>query len=522
MRFTKKHQENVRQEIRNLSELHHPRIVNLHADIWEGGDCFLVMDWATGGDLHNKVEQEVKATVVKPFRGLGGNEACTRHVAQQLVDGIAYMHSKHILHRDLKLENVLINSTHMSPASPSAGGPARGFELHDIKITDLGLSKFVGQDDSQPTIVRRNSIVGSPDFVAPEVLSAVYDERADLWSLGVMLYAMFCGQWPFEISSPDHLKPQRHKEIVASIKDSDSWTLVSEEGHSLVQGLLTVDPEERLALQDLKEHPWLYPDLADMVSLPSDMSQPLELKGVVKRISGLSGAALDSVQLRMWDGSKRSHGAKGGETHKEYSLDKDEIIMAVMQETRGQYLGNCLTFYTSRGRSLTVQGKDAKRRQRLVAPKGCQVVGLQFEDSKLIGIITERLTGSGGGQVEEIGGRNGYAVDMVWFKLRGGEVRSYGEPNGTERGPYRLAKDEYVVVVEQGVRDAFLGNSMVFYTSAGHVISFIGVEACPSRRLVAPLGMQVCGIEFKGSHLDRAVLCPADGNTSETTTINVS
>jgi len=412
------------------------------------------------------------------------------------------------VHRDLKLENVLIHITRMSPASPSASGPARAFEMHDIKITDFGLSKFVGDDES-PTKFRRKSIIGS----------AIYDERADLWSLGVMLYAMFCGQWPFDIQS---LRPQRHKESVASIQDSESWSLVSEEGHSLVQGLLKVDPEDRLGLEDLEEHPWLYPDQEDTVSLPRDMAHLLDHKGVVQRISGLSGAAIDSVQLRMWDGSKRSHGAKGGETHKEYSLDKDEIIMAVMQETRGQYLGNCLTFYTSRGRSLTVQGKDAKRRQRLVAPKGCQVVGLQFEDSKLIGIITERLTGSGGGQVEEIGGRNGYAVDMVWFKLRGGEVRSYGEPNGTERGPYRLAKDEYVVVVGQGVRDAFLGNAMVFYTSAGHVISFIGVEACPSRRLVAPLGMQVCGIEFKGSHLDRAVLCPADGNTSETTTINVS
>jgi len=412
------------------------------------------------------------------------------------------------VHRDLKLENVLIHITRMSPASPSASGPARAFEMHDIKITDFGLSKFVGDDES-PTKFRRKSIIGS----------AIYDERADLWSLGVMLYAMFCGQWPFDIQS---LRPQRHKESVASIQDSESWSLVSEEGHSLVQGLLKVDPEERLGLEDLKEHPWLYPYQADTVSLPRDFAPVPDHKGVVKRISGVSGAALEFVQLQMWDGSNHFYGAKGGETHKEYSLHDDELILNVMQETREQYLGNCLTFYTSRSRTITLQGKDAKRRQRFVAPKGCQVVGLQFEDGKLIGLITERMTGSGGGQVEEIGGRNGYAVDMVWFKLRGGEVKSYGNPGGFEKGPYRLANDEHVVVVEQGRRDAFLGNSMIFYTSAGRVISFLGMEACPTRRMAAPLGMQVCGFDFEGSHLHRVVLCPANGNTSETTTICVS
>jgi len=523
MNFNKKQSENLRREIRNMQELHHPRIVNLHAAIWDRGQCLLVMDLAAGGDLHGKIEGEVKdqkqAQKPEPFSGLGGSEVCSKYVTLQLIDGVAYMHSKHIIHRDLKLENVLIKRTHMSSDAPPR-------ELHDVKIADLGLSTYVGKEKledatPQPMMVSRRSIVGTPDFVAPEVLEATYDERADLWSLGVMVYAMFCGTWPFEIKSQEDLRPERHKEIVASIKDSPSWGNVSDQGKSFVQGLLTVDPSTRLSLVACKAHPWLLDvDKPQMVSIPRTLSTDDGVVGVIKKVNGWYGNAVDSLHLRLTDGSTQSYGSRGGEAEVNFSLQQDEVVLAVMQETRAQYLGNSITLYTSRGQVINVKGIDAKRRRRFVAPGGCQVVGLQFDGSRLVGTHVERMT-SGHGSVEKIGGKVGYAVDEVWFKLRSGESRSYGTPGGQERGPFELDADDYIVVVEQGWRDAFLGNSIVFYTKSGNVISLIGMESTPARRLAIPNGKQLCGLQFAGSQLDAVWICPSNGDLSKKENLGV-
>jgi len=420
--------------------------------------------------------------------------------------GLLCLKTAQVLHRDLKPGNILVKA---------AG---------DVKIADLGLSKYVGPEVETPQRlnVRRNSVVGSPDFVAPEVLEASYDERADLWSLGVMVYAMFCGQWPFEITSRNDLRPERHKEIVASIKDSASWGLASDQGKAFVQGLLTVDPKERLALDDCKAHAWLKDESsAEKVSIPRKFSADEGCIGVIKKIHGWVGNAVDSLHLRLWDGSEQNHGSRGGEVEMSFNLQHDEIVLAVVQETRAQYLGNSITFYTSRCQAITVQGHDAKRRRRFVAPVGYQVVGLQFDGSKLVGTHIERMTGQG--SVEEVGGKVGYAVDEVWLKLRTGETRSYGSSGGGQQSkPFKLDAHDYIVVVEQGRRDAFLGNSVVFYTHAGNVWSLLGMESTPSRRLAIPSGSQLCGLEFSGSNLERAILCPSSGDLSKKETVPLS
>mmetsp|Transcript_21361 Transcript_21361/g.46375 ORF Transcript_21361/g.46375 Transcript_21361/m.46375 type:complete len:586 (+) Transcript_21361:347-2104(+) len=497
--------DQVEREIQVQRALKHENILKLYKHFQDPETVYLLLEYCAKGELYQ---------LLRTHKNRRFPEETTRHYFMQVAKGLQHLHSQHIVHRDLKLENVLISKTTMSSGTPQ-------LELHDVKIADLGLSKSIGSSgagrDDGPQMVRRNSIVGSPDFVAPEVLEAHYDERADLWSLGVMLYAMFCGQWPFEISSPEHLRPQMHKQIVGCVKETDSWHLVSEAGKNLVHGLLKVDPEERCTLEAMKTDPWLNPDqAADQVSVPREFEAEAENKAAITKFGGWLGAAVDSVTLKFWDGGKQYHGSSGGEVHKEWHLDPDEIVIAVMSEMRGKYLGNGLTFFTNKPRVLSVSGKDAKSRSRFIAPRGHEIVGLQFDDSRLIGIIIERMSAES--KVKEIHGKIGYAVDSVSLTMNNGEVRYYGAPGGKDCGPFFLAKDEYIVIVEQAHRDAFLGKGIIFYTSAGNIFKLMGMEDCDTRRYACAAGNQICGLHFNGDVLEYVDTCPATGNLTDKAT----
>jgi len=179
-------------------------------------------------------------------------------------------------------------------------------------------------------------------------------------------------------------------------------------------------------------------------------------------------------------------------------------------------LGNAITFYTSSCNAFEFQGADARRRLRFVAPVGSQIVGLQFVGSRLTGIHMEGVPESGAaGLVDGIGGRCGYAVDQINFHLRSGVTRSYGGGGGFEQGPWALEPNEYITVVEQARREAYLGNSVAFYTSAGRVLKLSGMEASVSRRFAAPPGLQICGVDVEGASLTGVRLCGAQTGCPE-------
>merc|ERR1719377_269151 len=119
----------------------------------------------------------------------------------------------------------------------------------------------------------------------------------------------------------------------------------------------------------------------------------------------------------------------------------------------GTDLGDALVFYTSLGRVLALQGTDARRRNRFVAPAGRQIVGLQFEGAVLAGTHVERVPPSGEGSVAEISGRTGTEVSHVAFHLREGSKHEYGGSAGQPHGPWTLQKTELVLIVEQGHKD---------------------------------------------------------------------
>mmetsp|Transcript_3209 Transcript_3209/g.5704 ORF Transcript_3209/g.5704 Transcript_3209/m.5704 type:complete len:762 (-) Transcript_3209:12-2297(-) len=217
----------LRREVDILQKLPPHRNIVQMVDVFEETDWFLiVLEYVSGGDLFNTL-------VARPGLKPRLMEREASYVFWQLVDGLAFLHGQGILHRDLKLENVLI-------ASVREEGHLL---LYHVKITDFGLSKAVGDGLSEP-----QSVVGTRRYVAPEVLrEGSYDFRVDLWSLGVMLYILLDGRYPHE--RPAHVEQDVLDRAVARLEASNR-------ARTIVTGLLQLKPGDRMTLAELGSKTW--------------------------------------------------------------------------------------------------------------------------------------------------------------------------------------------------------------------------------------------------------------------------
>ncbi|CAK0899540.1 unnamed protein product, partial [Prorocentrum cordatum] len=222
----------LRREATVLQQLPpHPNLVKFVDVIQEGHWLIFLLELVEGGNLY-------KALVSRPTGRDGRSklrepEAC--HVFRQLVDGLNVLHSLNVVHRDLKLENVLVVQKR-----------AVGRDLLlDVKIADFGLSKSVGEGVSEA-----RSTVGSPRYMAPEVIAkGPHDRPADLWSLGILAHVMLDGRFPCTGASAK--APQ--KAVDAAI----GRLPVSPAARDAVLRLLRREPAERLTAPQLCSHPWL-------------------------------------------------------------------------------------------------------------------------------------------------------------------------------------------------------------------------------------------------------------------------
>eukprot|EP00817_Percolomonadidae_sp_ATCC50343_P006995 CAMPEP_0117434446 /NCGR_PEP_ID=MMETSP0758-20121206/13688_1 /TAXON_ID=63605 /ORGANISM="Percolomonas cosmopolitus, Strain AE-1 (ATCC 50343)" /LENGTH=334 /DNA_ID=CAMNT_0005225879 /DNA_START=169 /DNA_END=1170 /DNA_ORIENTATION=+ len=179
------------------------------------------MELVTGGELFEKIVAEEKF-----------EEAKSRRYFQQLVNAISHCHAQGIAHRDLKPENLLLGAD------------------DKIKITDFGLSTLAKGRHGKKQILK--TTCGTPNYVAPEVLREQGYEgfKADIWSIGVILFVMIAGYLPFDDADVETL-----------FKKIESGKLVyppfmSKEAKDLLQKMLMVDPEKRATLNDIKKHQW--------------------------------------------------------------------------------------------------------------------------------------------------------------------------------------------------------------------------------------------------------------------------
>ncbi|OEU16993.1 Pkinase-domain-containing protein [Fragilariopsis cylindrus CCMP1102] len=220
--------EVLKREISILKEVKHPHIIEL-VDVFEDPKYLhLVTELCTGGELFDRI--------IEKSQSLEGHysEHDAALIIRDILDAIAYCHSKGIVHRDLKPENFLFSTK-------SEGAP--------IKIIDFGLSRHNDANHAMKTKV------GTPYYVAPEVLRRDYTEGCDIWSIGVISYILLCGYPPFY--------GDNDAEIFNSVRSgqfdypSPEWDEISNSAKQFVSLLLQIDPEMRPTALEGMDHPWI-------------------------------------------------------------------------------------------------------------------------------------------------------------------------------------------------------------------------------------------------------------------------
>ncbi|MBA0715961.1 hypothetical protein Golax_014832, partial [Gossypium laxum] len=203
--------EHVQREIMNHRSLKHPNIIKFKEVLLTPTHLAIVMEYAAGGELFERICNAGR---------FGEDEA--RFFFQQLISGVSYCHAMKICHRDLKLENTLLD----------------GSSTPRLKICDFGYSKAMN--------LSPKSTVGTPAYIAPEVLSKKeYDGKiADVWSCGVTLYVMLVGAYPFEDpQDPRNFRKtiQRILSVHYSIPD---YVRLSKDCRHLLSRIFVADPEK--------------------------------------------------------------------------------------------------------------------------------------------------------------------------------------------------------------------------------------------------------------------------------------
>ena len=153
---------------------------------------------------------------------------------QMLFEGLEYIHSKGIIHRDIKAQNILIRSKD---------------NILDLVYSDFGLADFYNKDGKYQT-----KYCGTPGFMAPEMINnEPYDYKVDVYSLGVLLYLIITGLYPYESESTEEdIKNLSTNNIEKSLRDNN----FSNEGIDFIKQCLAIDPNKRLSSKEALRHIW--------------------------------------------------------------------------------------------------------------------------------------------------------------------------------------------------------------------------------------------------------------------------
>ncbi|KAL1827233.1 hypothetical protein ACET3Z_005645 [Daucus carota] len=214
----------VKLEIEIMTKLSgHPNVVELKAVYEEEDYVHLVMELCAGGELFHRLEKQMKFS-----------ESQARILFKHLLQVVMYCHDNGIVHRDLKPENILL-------ATKSSSSP--------IKLADFGLATYIRPGQYL------YGTVGSPFYIAPEVLAGGYNQAADVWSAGVILYILLSGVPPFWGKTKSKIfDAVRAADLRFS---SDIWDHISVCAKDLISGMLCVDPSKRLTAKQVLAHSWL-------------------------------------------------------------------------------------------------------------------------------------------------------------------------------------------------------------------------------------------------------------------------
>ncbi|XP_063883229.1 uncharacterized protein LOC135112617 isoform X2 [Scylla paramamosain] len=208
----------VQREVEIQTHLRHPNVLRMYGYFHCDKRVYLLLEYARHGELYKVLRSQPNSRFT---------EYHSANYIAQLVSALKYLHSKKVIHRDLKPENILI----------AANG--------QLKIADFGWSVWSPNE-------RRTTLCGTLDYLPPEMIEGCkYDEKVDIWSLGVLCYEFVCGKPSFEAAK----KSETFKRIARV--DIRFPQFLTDEVVDLICKLLRYNPKERLSLDAVMDHPWI-------------------------------------------------------------------------------------------------------------------------------------------------------------------------------------------------------------------------------------------------------------------------
>lgn len=206
-----------------LKETDHPHIVKIF-ELWQDDVYYyIVTEYLEGGEIYNTISEREKFT-----------ELDWALIIKQVLLALNYCHKGHIIHRDLKPENILFETKD---------------DTSNVKLVDFGFAKVFNPKKAL------KEVLGTPLFIAPEIISKKYNTKADIWSLGVVTYFLLSGEPPFD--------GDNRTELFDNIKggkisfDQEIWKYISKECMDFIQECLTIDYKQRPTAEELLDHYWI-------------------------------------------------------------------------------------------------------------------------------------------------------------------------------------------------------------------------------------------------------------------------
>ncbi|KAJ6151293.1 hypothetical protein N7470_007887 [Penicillium chermesinum] len=250
----------IEREVVIMKLIEHPNVISLY-DVWENrGELYLVLEYVEGGELFDYVSQKGPLHEQEAVR-----------IFRQIIAGLGYCHRFNICHRDLKPENILLDGK------------------NNVKLADFGMAAL------QPAGHWLNTSCGSPHYAAPEIIYGrkYRGDRADMWSCGIILYALLTGFLPFDGGDlPNTLRLVKKGDYMIPSELSD-------EAADLITRILQKRPEDRISMQSIWLHPLLkkYEKLHNaMADHPMGPAPPLSVKDCGELISSRQDVDMDILR----------------------------------------------------------------------------------------------------------------------------------------------------------------------------------------------------------------------------------
>ncbi|KAG2229922.1 hypothetical protein INT48_008303 [Thamnidium elegans] len=306
----------VKREIAVMKLISHPNIMSLLdvIDLSDSPNLYLVLEYVQGGELFEYLVSQGR---------LSEQEA--RKYFQQIIIGLDYCHRHLICHRDLKPENLLLDRE------------------KNIKIADFGMASL------QPTGSLLETSCGSPHYASPEIVNGIpYDGSAsDIWSCGIILYALLSGHLPFD---DDNIRQLLNKVKVGKYKIPDH---LSDEARDLITKILVINPAKRLTMKQVQNHPWFTVDPPPNLTTLPDPPTATEIGRPVANAAEIDDRILETLKVLWTDLSAEK--VIGALLNSEYNMQK--VTYVLLQRHANSY------WQTERDDDSRSLASPAKRRR---------------------------------------------------------------------------------------------------------------------------------------------------------------